>query len=121
MLNEGIDVPSVDFIAFLRVTHSRKIFVQQMGRGLRKAEGKDGLVAVDFVAELKRIAEVFDTQKKYKKYKASDLEELKTPNSFSVIFAEDDRKFLTHWALDVAEVIDSGDPDLPLPDFPSRL
>ena len=35
ILNEGIDVPNVNIICFARVTHSRKIFVQQLGRGLR--------------------------------------------------------------------------------------
>jgi superfamily II DNA or RNA helicase len=35
MLNEGVDIPDVDFIVYLRVTHSRNIFLQQLGRGLR--------------------------------------------------------------------------------------
>ena len=35
MLNEGIDVPDVNLVAFMRVTHSRRIFLQQLGRGLR--------------------------------------------------------------------------------------
>ena len=56
MLNEGVDVPEVDLIAFLRVTHSRIIFLQQLGRGLRLSEGKEKVIVVDFVADLKRIA-----------------------------------------------------------------
>ena len=37
IFNEGVDVPDVNIICFLRVTHSRRIFVQQLGRGLRLA------------------------------------------------------------------------------------
>ena len=40
LLNEGVDVPDVNIICFLRVTHSRRIFVQQLGRGLRLREGQ---------------------------------------------------------------------------------
>ena len=41
LLNEGIDVPDVSLIVFARVTHSRRIFVQQLGRGLRIKKGKE--------------------------------------------------------------------------------
>src|SRR5262249_37675410 len=40
LFNEGVDVPDVDLIVFMRVTHSRRIFVQQLGRGLRIAPNK---------------------------------------------------------------------------------
>jgi superfamily II DNA or RNA helicase len=40
ILNEGVDVPDVNIICFARVTHSRRIFVQQLGRGLRLRPGK---------------------------------------------------------------------------------
>ena len=56
MLNEGVDVPDVSMIVFARVTHSRRIFVQQLGRGLRVSEGKDRLVVLDFVADIRRVA-----------------------------------------------------------------
>jgi superfamily II DNA or RNA helicase len=56
MLNEGIDVPDVNLIAFMRVTHSRRIFVQQLGRGLRVSEGKDKVLVLDFVADIRRVA-----------------------------------------------------------------
>lgn len=58
IFNEGIDVPDVDMIAFMRVTHSRRIFVQQAGRGLRVADGKDKLVVLDFVSDLRRLIDV---------------------------------------------------------------
>ena len=57
MLNEGIDVPDVDIIAFLRVTHSRIYFLQQLGRGLRYKRNET-LFVLDFVADIRRIAAV---------------------------------------------------------------
>ena len=60
MLNEGVDVPEVDIIVFLRVTHSRRIFLQQLGRGLRLAEGKNKVIVMDLVADIRRIAEAID-------------------------------------------------------------
>lgn len=56
MLNEGIDVPDVNVIAFMRVTHSRRIFVQQLGRGLRLSPRKSTVLVLDFVADIRRIA-----------------------------------------------------------------
>ncbi|NUT47888.1 MAG: DEAD/DEAH box helicase family protein [Saccharothrix sp.] len=56
ILNEGVDVPDVNILCFARVTHSRRIFVQQLGRGLRLREGKTRVVVLDFVSDLRRIA-----------------------------------------------------------------
>ncbi|GAA2996582.1 hypothetical protein GCM10010519_31930 [Streptomyces lactacystinicus] len=56
ILNEGVDVPDVNILCFARVTHSRRIFVQQLGRGLRLREGKDRVAVLDFVSDLRRIA-----------------------------------------------------------------
>jgi superfamily II DNA or RNA helicase len=59
ILNEGVDVPDVNIIAFLRVTHSRRIFVQQLGRGLRIKQGvKERVRVLDFVTDIRRIAAV---------------------------------------------------------------
>lgn len=57
VLNEGIDVPDVNLVVFQRVTHSRRIFIQQLGRGLRLKEGKDKVVVLDFVTDIRRFAE----------------------------------------------------------------
>lgn len=57
MLNEGIDIPDVNLIVFLRVTHSRRIFIQQLGRGLRVAPGKGVVRVLDFVSDIRRVAE----------------------------------------------------------------
>lgn len=49
MFNEGVDIPAIDTVMFLRPTESLTIFLQQFGRGLRKAKGKDYLTVLDFV------------------------------------------------------------------------
>jgi len=49
MFNEGVDVPQIDTVLFLRPTESLTIFLQQLGRGLRLSEGKDCLTILDFV------------------------------------------------------------------------
>src|SRR2546430_12548796 len=60
LFNEGIDVPDVDLIVFMRSTHSRRIFVQQLGRGLRVSPGKENVVVLDFVTDLRRVAEAIE-------------------------------------------------------------
>lgn len=49
IFNEGIDIPSVNQIVMLRGTQSSIIFTQQLGRGLRRSEGKDHLRVIDFI------------------------------------------------------------------------
>lgn len=49
ILNEGIDIPSVNQVVMLRNTQSSIIFTQQLGRGLRKFAGKDHLRVIDFI------------------------------------------------------------------------
>lgn len=49
MFNEGVDVPSLDMVMFLRPTESPTVFMQQLGRGLRLSEGKDFLTVLDFI------------------------------------------------------------------------
>lgn len=52
MYNEGVDIPAVDTVLFLRPTESITIFLQQLGRGLRLYPGKQVLTVLDFVAQL---------------------------------------------------------------------
>jgi superfamily II DNA or RNA helicase/HKD family nuclease len=54
MFNEGVDIPEVDRVALLRPTDSPIVFLQQLGRGLRTADGKTALVVIDFVANHRR-------------------------------------------------------------------
>lgn len=49
VFNEGVDIPSLNQVLMLRQTASPTIFVQQLGRGLRKAAGKEYLVVIDFI------------------------------------------------------------------------
>ncbi|MGV9205793.1 MAG: DEAD/DEAH box helicase family protein, partial [Promethearchaeia archaeon] len=49
LYNEGVDIPDVNTVLFLRPTESLRIFIQQLGRGLRLSEGKDCLTVLDFV------------------------------------------------------------------------
>ena len=49
LYNEGVDIPSVDTLLMLRPTESATVFLQQLGRGLRKSDGKDVLTVLDFV------------------------------------------------------------------------
>ncbi|MDP3486890.1 MAG: DEAD/DEAH box helicase family protein [Bacillota bacterium] len=54
IFNEGVDIPNVDMVLFLRPTESYTIFMQQLGRGLRKSDGKDNLVVLDFIGNYKK-------------------------------------------------------------------
>ena len=49
ILNEGVDIPGVNMVLFLRPTESSTIFIQQLGRGLRKYPGKDYVTIMDFI------------------------------------------------------------------------
>ncbi|MDP3991712.1 MAG: DEAD/DEAH box helicase family protein [Candidatus Colwellbacteria bacterium] len=53
--NEGIDIPEANVIVFLRSTASRMLFFQQLGRGLRKVEGKKKVLVLDFVGNCERL------------------------------------------------------------------
>ncbi|MGL4737416.1 MAG: DEAD/DEAH box helicase family protein [Cellulosilyticaceae bacterium] len=54
MFNEGIDVPAIDMVLFLRPTESPTIFLQQLGRGLRKYKDKMYLNVLDFIGNYKK-------------------------------------------------------------------
>ncbi|MFD1518912.1 DUF3427 domain-containing protein [Pseudonocardia yunnanensis] len=54
LFNEGLDLPQVDTVLFLRPTQSATVFLQQLGRGLRRAPGKAVLTALDFIGQHRR-------------------------------------------------------------------
>ena len=54
MFNEGLDVPAIDMVMFLRPTQSPTIFLQQLGRGLRKFKDKEYLNVLDFIGNYKK-------------------------------------------------------------------
>lgn len=72
MFNEGLDVPQIDLVMFLRPTESPTIFLQQLGRGLRKAKGKEYLIVLDFIGNYKKanLAPFLLSGQKYDKVKA---------------------------------------------------
>ena len=54
VLNEGLDIPDVDTVLFLRPTESATVFLQQLGRGLRRTHDKAVLTALDFVGHQRK-------------------------------------------------------------------
>ncbi|NAS24283.1 DUF3427 domain-containing protein [Herbidospora sp. NEAU-GS84] len=54
LFNEGVDIPAIDTVLFLRPTDSATVFLQQLGRGLRLAEGKACLTVLDFIGNQHR-------------------------------------------------------------------
>lgn len=51
LFNEGVDIPEINTIIFLRPTESLTVFLQQLGRGLRLSEGKECLTVLDFIGQ----------------------------------------------------------------------
>jgi hypothetical protein len=51
LYNEGVDIPEINTILFLRPTESLTVFLQQLGRGLRLSEGKECLTVLDFIGQ----------------------------------------------------------------------
>lgn len=115
LFNEGVDVPDVDLIVFMRATHSRRIFVQQLGRGLRTSKNKDKVVVLDFVTDLRRIAEVIELDKAAR---GESVERLGLGNRLVQFNDKSAGSFLREWMLDQASLFNrEDDPVLELPKF----
>ncbi len=54
LFNEGVDVPAIDTVLFLRPTESATVFLQQLGRGLRQTDNKPCLTVLDFIGQQNR-------------------------------------------------------------------
>lgn len=54
MFNEGVDIPCIDMVMFLRPTESPTVFLQQLGRGLRLSENKNKVIVLDFIGNYKK-------------------------------------------------------------------
>lgn len=63
IFNEGIDIPQIDTVLFLRPTESLTIFLQQLGRGLRLDENKEILTVLDFVGQAR---DEYDFENKFR-------------------------------------------------------
>jgi len=120
IFNEGLDVPDVNILVFQRVTHSRRIFVQQLGRGLRISPNKDKVIVLDFVSDIRRFAAGLDLKNKLGNTKR--YIRLGNPVKFVNKTGEDSKaeKFLRIWLEDVAAIQDAGEDDHILK-FPPKL
>lgn len=58
IFNEGVDIPSIDMVMFLRPTQSPIVFLQQLGRGLRKYQEKTHLKVLDFIGNYEKAGRV---------------------------------------------------------------
>jgi len=105
VMNEGIDIPDVNMLVFLRATHSRRIFVQQLGRGLRLSEGKEKVIVLDFVSDIRRMADMIEMNNEGKaRGGESEILYLKEGFvSFSDVRLE---RFVNVWLEDVADLGD---------------
>ena len=108
VLNEGIDLPDVNVLVFMRATHSRRIFVQQLGRGLRLANGKSKVVVLDFVSDIRRLVEIAKMDHEARKTRLAP-QALYLKNGF--VTFEDVRvsSFVDEWLKDIADVADESE------------
>ena len=74
LFNEGVDFPNVQVLLFLRPTESKTVFVQQLGRGLRLAPGKERVRVLDFIGNYKRANLIRDYLAKQKHVTESEDE-----------------------------------------------
>lgn len=110
VLNEGIDIPDVNILVFLRATHSRRIFVQQLGRGLRVSKEKEKVVVLDFVTDIRRIAAVKDLDKEAKSEPLpGEIETVFLREGVVAFSNERAQRFVDAWLNDVASLQDCDD------------
>ena len=99
----------------MRVTHSRKIFVQQLGRGLRWSEKKDRVVVLDFVSDLRRMAEVLKLDRAVR---GEEIERIGLGRNLISFNDESAGSFLNEWIKDQADLfLREGDPSLEMPNL----
>ena len=108
VMNEGIDIPDVNILVFLRATHSRRIFVQQLGRGLRLSEGKEKVIVLDFVSDIRRMAEMIDMNNEGKS-KGAEHEVVYLQEGFVSFSDARVESFVNVWLEDVADLSGSDD------------
>jgi superfamily II DNA or RNA helicase len=106
VMNEGIDIPDVNILVFLRATHSRRIFVQQLGRGLRLSDGKEKVIVLDFVSDIRRMADMIEMNNAGKE-KGAENEVLYLRDGFVSFSDAKLERFVNVWLEDVADLGDS--------------
>ena len=108
VLNEGIDVPDLNTLVFLRATHSRRIFIQQLGRGLRLAPGKEKVVVLDYVTDIRRLAAIVGLDQEAKEEtKAGEIETVYLSDGVVSFSDERAQAFVNAWLEDVASLEDT--------------
>ena len=123
IFNEGIDVPDVNILVFQRVTHSRRIFIQQLGRGLRISEGKEKVIVLDFVSDIRRFAAGISLKDSLENgERGSARIDLPNKVTFMKVGGEDPKteSFLRQWLDDVV-AIEESDEDASILKFPPLL
>ena len=108
VMNEGIDVPDVNILVFLRATHSRRIFVQQLGRGLRIDDNKEKVIVLDFVSDIRRMADLVELNNEGKE-KGREHEVVYLRDGFVSFSAKEVEQFVETWLQDVADLGDEND------------
>lgn len=110
VLNEGIDVPDVNILVFLRATHSRRIFVQQLGRGLRLAPGKEKVIVLDFVTDIRRLAAIAGLEQEAKEEpKPGEIESVYLKDNIISFNDKRAKAFVDAWLEDIAGLEDVED------------
>lgn len=115
IFNEGLDVPDVNVIVFQRVTHSRRIFIQQLGRGLRISPDKTKVLVLDFVSDIRRFAADLDLKDQLESGEPTTGRGERVSLPYSVEFRCADKAdpraegFLRQWLDDVAAIQDAGE------------
>jgi superfamily II DNA or RNA helicase len=127
VFNEGVDVPDVNLIVFQRVTHSRRIFIQQLGRGLRLAEDKQKVIVLDFVSDIRRFAAGINLKNNLEDdYGPAPGRPVRIRLQHTVSFRRaglddpESETFLRQWIEDVATVENAGE-DASVLKFPPSL
>jgi len=106
VMNEGIDIPDVNLLVFLRATHSRRIFVQQLGRGLRLSEGKEKVIVLDFVSDIRRMADMIEMNNEGKA-KGAEKEVVYLKEGFVNFSDARVERFVNIWLEDITDLGDS--------------
>jgi superfamily II DNA or RNA helicase len=105
MLNEGIDVPEVNIVVFARVTHSRRIFLQQLGRGLRLYPNKEKVIVLDFVADVRRLAAGVELNNDARNFRGM-VETVRYQSGEIVRFSSDMSDFFHQYLTDMSNISD---------------
>ncbi|MCK9588638.1 MAG: DEAD/DEAH box helicase family protein [Terrimicrobiaceae bacterium] len=123
VFNEGIDVPDVNIVVFNRVTHSRRIFIQQLGRGLRLSPGKPKTLVLDFAQDIRRYAAGLKMKDSLYESRPGEVISIGNKVTFRNSAGEDKRAeaFLRAWLDDVEKIEASDDEDIGVLKFPPPL